>query len=160
MTETSCWEMSCVFLVLFTVMGKSTLQFCYFREFAFSSLPSSSLSPFHLSPNNDQIPAPQDSWRRPAKPLCLLAPPQGLPGWGSWRSSDARPVGRLHQGSHHGMLGTSTEPLCRSLRGIIFHLSESRSGEKMWGGCVYLNSSQFNSISSLFCFVLFLKDKS
>ena len=31
MTETSCWEMSCVFLVLFTMMGKSTLWFCYFQ---------------------------------------------------------------------------------------------------------------------------------
>ena len=47
---------------------------------------------------------------------------QGLPGWGSCCSSGARPAGCPCQGSHHGTLGMSTEPMCRSLRGSVFHL--------------------------------------
>ena len=109
-----------------------------FREFSFSSLPSSSLSPLHLSPNNGQIPAPQDSWRRPAKPLCLLAPPQGLPGWDSWRSLDARPASCPHHGSHHGMLGMSAEPLCCTVSEGASSISERADLVRKCGEGVFI----------------------
>lgn len=121
--------------------------------------PSSSLSPFHLSPNNGQIPAPQDSWRRPAKPLCLLAPPQGLPGWDSWRSLDARPVSCPHHGSHHGMLGMSAEPLCCTVSEGASSISERADLVRKCGEGVFIWILVNLTVFQVHCFFFLKKEK-
>lgn len=47
--------------------------------------------------------------------------PRGCLEWDSWRSLDIC-MWAAHHGSHHGMLGMGTEPLCCTVSGSIFHL--------------------------------------